>query len=102
MFIENLREAVAIKSVSAWPEARGDVQQMADFIQEKLEKVGAVVESCDIGYQTLPNDQQIKLPNVILGTLGNVTKFLFTYCASNRFDLVFRILQKRQFAFMVI
>lgn len=70
-YIETLREAVAIKSVSAWPDSRPDCQRMIDWAQAKLEKLGAQIEQVDIGFQTLPDGRQLKLPNVILGTLGN-------------------------------
>jgi nonspecific dipeptidase len=48
---------------------------MVDYIQVKLEKLGATVEQCDVGNQTLPDGKVIKLPNVIMGSLGNVSKF---------------------------
>jgi nonspecific dipeptidase len=70
-YINVLKEAVAIKSVSAWAECRTDCQKMIDYVQGKLEKLGATVEQCDIGNQTLPDGKVIKLPNVILGSLGN-------------------------------
>ena len=69
-----MREAVAIKSVSAWPDSRPDCQKMIDWTQKKLEALGVVVEQADIGFQTLPDGSKLKLPNVILGVLGNVSK----------------------------
>lgn len=67
-----LREAVAIKSVSAWPSSRSNCQLMMDWAQKKLEAVGVTVEQADVGSQTLPDGSTLKLPNVILGVLGNV------------------------------
>jgi cytosolic nonspecific dipeptidase len=72
-YIDLLREAVAIKSVSAWPQARPDCQRMIDFAEKKLKGIGATVEQVDIGNQTLPDGTILKLPNVILGILGNVS-----------------------------
>jgi cytosolic nonspecific dipeptidase len=75
-YIDTLREAVAIKSVSAWPDARPDCQRMMDWAQKKLEALGAKVEQVDIGSQTLPDGKILKLPNVIMGYLGNVSLLL--------------------------
>lgn len=73
-YIDTLREAVAIKSVSAWPTARADCQKMMDWAQTKLEAIGVTVEQIDIGNQTLPDGSTLKLPNVIFGVLGNVSR----------------------------
>ncbi|XP_050295841.1 cytosolic non-specific dipeptidase-like [Anthonomus grandis grandis] len=73
-FIENLREAVAIKSVSAWPQNRTDIKHMLEWAQTRLEALGATVELRDIGKQTLPDGSQIPLPPVLLGSLGNDLK----------------------------
>jgi len=70
-YIDTLREAVAIKSVSAWPTSRPDCQKMMDWAQKRLEALGVSVEQVDIGNQTLPDGTTLKLPNVILGVLGN-------------------------------
>lgn len=72
-YIDLLAEAVAIKSVSAWPHARPDVQKMMDFAETKLKAIGATVEQVDIGNQTLPDGTVLKLPNAILAVLGNVS-----------------------------
>lgn len=72
-YIDTLREAVAIKSVSAWPDSRPDCQRMMDWAQKKLEAIGTVVEQVDVGSQTLPDGRTLKLPNVIMGVLGNVS-----------------------------
>lgn len=72
-YIETLREAVAIKSVSAWPDSRPECQRMMDWAQKKLEAIGVTVEQVDVGSQTLPDGRTLKLPNVIMGVLGNVS-----------------------------
>lgn len=69
--IKLLAEAVAIKSVSAWPETRKDVVEMVHWFAKKLEAQGAQIEFADPGKQTLPDGSQIGLPPIILGTLGS-------------------------------
>ncbi|KAG5667174.1 hypothetical protein PVAND_015169 [Polypedilum vanderplanki] len=70
-YIETLTEAVAIKSVSAWPNCRNECQRMIDFAQKKMEALGIKCEQVDIGMQTLPDGTTLKLPNVVMGVLGN-------------------------------
>lgn len=70
-YIETLSEAVAIKSVSAWPHTRPECQKMMDWCQKRLEGLGCSVEQVDIGSQIMPDGTSLKLPNVILGILGN-------------------------------
>lgn len=77
-YIKTLAEAVAIKSVSAWPDARPEIHKMMDWCQKKLEALGATIEQVDIGFQTLPDGKELKLPNVILGSLGNVSNNCIT------------------------
>lgn len=72
-FIETLIEAVAIKSVSAWPQARDECQRMIDWTQRKMEVLNISCKQVDIGKQTLPDGSEIKLPNVLTATLGNVS-----------------------------
>lgn len=72
-YIDTLREIVAIKSISAWPENRSDIGTAVDWVADKLRKLGAEVELVDIGTQTLRGGNAIPLPNVILGTLGAVS-----------------------------
>lgn len=70
-YIETLTEAVAIKSVSAWPQARDQCQEIINFAQKKMEALNIKCEQVDIGSQTLPDGSTLKLPNVIMGVLGN-------------------------------
>lgn len=67
-----MREAVAIKSVSSWPDNRSDVGKMIDWIAEKLKTLGADVQLVELGIQTLIDGQTLPLPKAILATLGNV------------------------------
>lgn len=72
--VDLLKEAVAIKSVSGWPEARDEVVRMVNWMKEKLEKEGATCELKDVGEQTLPDGSKLKLPPVLLGQLGSDPK----------------------------
>ncbi|XP_076628449.1 cytosolic non-specific dipeptidase 2 [Colletes latitarsis] len=69
-YINNLKEAVAIKSVSAWPDHRNEIIKMMKWAEVKLKDLGATTELVDIGKQTLPDKSEIPLPPVLLGTLG--------------------------------
>ncbi|XP_076298295.1 cytosolic non-specific dipeptidase 2 [Lasioglossum baleicum] len=73
-YISNLREAVAIKSVSAWPDHRDEIVKMMKWAEVRLKDLGATTELVDIGKQTLPNGGEIPLPPVLLGTLGSDPK----------------------------
>lgn len=72
-YINELRDIVAIKSVSAWPDNRPDIGTAINWTAEKLRKLGVEVELADIGIQTLRGGREIPLPKVILGTLGTVS-----------------------------
>lgn len=72
-YIETLTEAVAIKSVSAWPHCRPQCQLMIDWAEKKMKELGIETQQVDIGNQTLPDGTVLKLPNVVLGTLGSVS-----------------------------
>merc|ERR1719209_1883913 len=69
-YIDNLAKAVAIKSVSAWPETRAEITTMMTWMGEELKGLGASIEYVDIGSQTLPDGQVLKLPPVLMGELG--------------------------------
>ncbi|EAA03960.4 AGAP007619-PA [Anopheles gambiae str. PEST] len=69
-YIDALREAVAIKSVSAWPESRPEIFRMVEWVAERLRKLGATVELADVGKQKLSDGRELDLPKVILGVLG--------------------------------
>ena len=73
-FIDDLAHAVAIKSVSAWPEMRPEIVKMVKWMGMALEKCGAKIEYCDIGEQTLPDGKKIPLPPVLMGHLGDDPK----------------------------
>lgn len=70
-WISLLSQAVAIKSVSAWPETRDEVFRMVHWFADLLKLEGAELEVVDNGSQTLPDGRVLPLPPIILGSLGN-------------------------------
>lgn len=73
-YIDALKEAVAIKSVSAWPEVREEITKMVMWVSKHLESEGATCETVDVGLQKLPDGRTLPLPPVLLGTLGKDPK----------------------------
>ena len=73
-YIKNLGDAVEIKSVSAWPHAREEIVKMVHLVGDRVKALGATVEYCDVGMQTLPDGSKLKLPPVMMGELGNDPK----------------------------
>ncbi|KAL7312340.1 hypothetical protein PS15m_008109 [Mucor circinelloides] len=69
-FVERLRKAVAIPSVSGDPAHRPDVFRMSEFLVEELKALGASVETRDLGKQDW-HGQQLDLPPIVLATVGN-------------------------------
>ena len=69
-FIENLSKAVAIKSVSAWPDTRPEITKMMKWMGDELKALGAAIEYVDLGSQTLPDGTVLPLPPVLMGELG--------------------------------
>ncbi|KAJ2515048.1 hypothetical protein GGI11_003738 [Coemansia sp. RSA 2049] len=68
-FIETLREAVAIPSVSGDVARRGDVVRMGEWLQARWEALGATCKRVEPGKQTVEGTT-IDLPPVILGQYG--------------------------------
>ncbi|XP_064080143.1 cytosolic non-specific dipeptidase-like isoform X1 [Macrobrachium nipponense] len=85
-FIDVLREAVAIKSVSAWPEKRPEIKKQMEWAKAKLEALGAKCDLHEIGQQTLPDGSKIPLPPVLLGQLGTDPKKK-TLCVYGHLDV---------------
>ncbi|KAF5274858.1 hypothetical protein FQA39_LY07040 [Lamprigera yunnana] len=69
-YIETLKEAIAIPSVSAWPENRKDTIEIMHWTAKHLRELGATIELRDMGTQILHNGKEIPLPPAILGYLG--------------------------------
>ncbi|KAI9818652.1 MAG: hypothetical protein M1826_001333 [Phylliscum demangeonii] len=70
-FIDRLRKAVAIPSVSADEERRPDVFRMGDFLAAELQAVGAEVEKRALGRQ--PHKEHLELPPVVIARMGHDT-----------------------------
>lgn len=70
LYVERLKDAVAIKSVSAWPETRPEIRKMINWTQELLEKQGAKVTLHELGEQTLHDGSKLELPPVLCAQLG--------------------------------
>ncbi|GAB1211099.1 hypothetical protein ATERTT37_000211 [Aspergillus terreus] len=68
-FIDRLRKAVAIPSISAQDENRPDVFRMAQFLASELEALGAQVEQRPLGKQ--PGKEHLDLPPVVVARYGN-------------------------------
>ena len=68
-FVERLRKAVAIPSVSAEDERRNDVIRMGDFLASELTTLGAQVEKRPLGKQ--PHKEHLDLPPVIIARYGH-------------------------------
>ncbi|KAH6899678.1 glutamate carboxypeptidase [Thelonectria olida] len=68
-FIERLRKAVAIPSISADDARRPDVVRMGEFLAEELKTLGASVELRPLGKQ--PGKEYLELPPVVLARYGS-------------------------------
>jgi Cys-Gly metallodipeptidase DUG1 len=68
-FIERLRKAVAIPSVSADDERRPDVIRMGEFLAAELTSLGAEVQKRPLGKQ--PGKEHLDLPPVVIARYGN-------------------------------
>ncbi|KAL1517409.1 hypothetical protein ABEB36_001176 [Hypothenemus hampei] len=73
-YIELLKEVIAIKSVSAWPQSRQEVFRMMEWAQSQMQKLGATTELRDLGNQQFSDGTTIKLPPILLGNLGSDPK----------------------------
>ncbi|XP_047935183.2 cytosolic non-specific dipeptidase [Anser cygnoides] len=71
LYVKRLAEWVAIQSVSAWPEKRGEIKRMMEVAAKDIERLGGTTQLMDIGKQKLPDGSEIPLPPIVLGTLGS-------------------------------
>lgn len=69
-YVQRLREAVEIPSVSALPEHRKDVFRMIEWTKNELVKFGVKTEIIPAGMQKLPDGSNIELPSILFGTYG--------------------------------
>ncbi|PWA02408.1 hypothetical protein BB558_001453 [Smittium angustum] len=79
--VSQLREAVAIPSVSADITKRPEVFRMAEWIKSRLTKLGADAKLVDPGTQELQG-QTVQLPPIVLSRYGNdpQKKNVLVYC----------------------
>ncbi|RHZ80696.1 hypothetical protein Glove_132g5 [Diversispora epigaea] len=70
LYVERLKEAVAIPSVSGDAAYRENVFKMSQWLIELFQKLGISYEVVNVGTQVLDN-KTLKLPPVLLGTYGN-------------------------------
>lgn len=70
-YVKKLAEWVAIQSVSAWPEKRGEIRRMMEVAAADIKQLGGSVQLVDIGTQKLPDGSEIPLPPILLGKLGS-------------------------------
>ncbi|KKY21596.1 hypothetical protein UCRPC4_g03547 [Phaeomoniella chlamydospora] len=68
-FIDRLRKAVAIPSISAEDGKRSEVVRMGNFLASELESLGAHVEKRPLGKQ--PGKENLDLPPVVIARYGN-------------------------------
>ena len=68
-FIDRLKQAVNIPSVSTDASYRQRVFDMAEFVKSEMTKLKIDIRTVDLGNQTLKGET-VKLPPAILGTLG--------------------------------
>ncbi|KAM4066045.1 peptidase [Hirsutella rhossiliensis] len=71
-FIERLRKAVAIPSISAEDARRPDVVRMGEWLAGELKNLGAQVELRPLGKQ--PHKEHLDLPPVVLARYGSDKK----------------------------
>ncbi|KAK5108665.1 hypothetical protein LTR62_008070 [Meristemomyces frigidus] len=64
-FIDRLRKAVAIPSISAEEARREDVVKMGMFLKSQLESLGASMEARPLGKQ--PGKEHLELPPAVIG-----------------------------------
>ncbi|XP_028673047.1 beta-Ala-His dipeptidase-like isoform X1 [Erpetoichthys calabaricus] len=69
MFVQTLKEWVAIESDSSSSALFGKVMQMVNVTAEKIRSLGGDVELADIGSQQMPDGEIVQLPPVILAEL---------------------------------
>lgn len=53
--LKRLAQWVAVQSVSAWPEKRGEIKKMMEMAAKDIERLGGTVEMVDVGMQKVFN-----------------------------------------------
>ncbi|XP_075389317.1 beta-Ala-His dipeptidase [Tenrec ecaudatus] len=72
-FVQTLKDWVAVESdsVQPLPRLRQEICRMMDMSADKLRRLGATVDTVDMGAQQLPDGQSLPIPPIILAELGN-------------------------------
>lgn len=75
-FVQTLKEWVAVESdsVQPMPRFRQELFRMMAMAADKLQSLGAEVDSVDLGFQQMPDGQSLPIPPIILAHLGNDPK----------------------------
>ncbi|KAG5883556.1 hypothetical protein JTB14_008523 [Gonioctena quinquepunctata] len=84
-FVDDLKEAVQIKSVTSSIKYRDEVKKMIKFAEDWLTKLDMKYECFNIGFYEL-DGHKVRLPSVILASLGNDPKKK-TVCAYLHMDV---------------
>lgn len=85
-YINNLKDAVAIKSVSAWPDHRPEITKMMKWAETQLKALGATSELRDIGTQVTFNLNVFTITSKL--SMGQVRPWCFL-CVNH---LIIRVL----------
>ncbi|CAG2116484.1 unnamed protein product, partial [Medioppia subpectinata] len=85
-YVKNLKDCVAIKSVSAQSDTRGDTIAMVKWMEKQLAAEGCKCRLVDIGKQKLPDGKELPLPPVLLAELGSDAKKK-TLCVYGHLDV---------------
>lgn len=59
--LQRLAEWVAIQSVSAWPEKRGEIKRMMEVAAKDIERLGGTTKLMDIGKQKVCEHLHVSL-----------------------------------------
>lgn len=70
VYVKRLADAVAIRSVSAWPETRPEIVKQVKCIAKEIERLGGTTRLADVGMQTLEDGSKLELPPILLGQIG--------------------------------
>lgn len=88
VYVSRLREAVAIKSVSAWPETRGEIFRMLEWCKSWIDRLGGDSELYDNPLVAVKRDGEpdLPLPPILLGSFGKDPKKK-TVCVYGHLDV---------------
>ncbi|XP_017781520.1 PREDICTED: cytosolic non-specific dipeptidase-like [Nicrophorus vespilloides] len=85
-FLDDLQEAIEIKSISGDIKYRDDLIKMVKFIEGWMVKMGAKYECFYVGYHNL-GGKKVRLPPIILGTVKAPGTKKKTICVYGNIDI---------------